>query len=363
MRKIGVLRANALGDVIVSIPALSALRGAYPDAEIVLLGRKSHQELFEDREAPVNRVISLPQSLQFDRPMNLVEHEELIEELRSEAFDLLIQLHGGGRHSNRFVKLLGPKTSIGAKTEEADDLDISCPYNHFQHEGTRQLEILSHLGVPSASLRPSITFTEEDFERGGAFLESLAISGSVILLNPGAKDSRRRWPAEKFGEVAQKYIDEGHAVLVNIGPGEEDIAIRMKKSAPSCHIISPSLKDLIGLILHSKLVVSNDTGTMHLALALRRPTVSLFWFRNLIGYGPMDSTNSRVLVSWNTQCQTCGVVCCEDPCSHEESLISDIDVNSVTNAMDEFIQRSFYAGGENRSRSFDWRITGQNFYS
>lgn len=363
MKKIGVLRANALGDVIVTTPAFYALKKAYPEAELVLLGRNPHKELFEGRESPVNRVIPLPHSLQFDRPLERTDEiDALIDSLRSEAFDLIVQLHGGGRHSNGFVKLLGPKVSLGPRTPDASELSISSTYNLYQHEVTRHLEILRRFGIETELVAPRLSYSSQDLKRGREYLAELRATKKVILLNPGAKDPRRRWPIDAFAEVARRYQDEGFDVLVNSGPDEVELAEALRRLAPGIHVVTPTLKELIGLILHSEFIVSNDTGTMHLALALKRPTVCLFWFRNVIGYAPLDSEHSRVLVSWNSTCSVCGKNCSEGPCDHEDSLIKDISTEAVHTAIEDLTQRSQH-GGENRSRSFDRGTSGQNLYS
>jgi ADP-heptose:LPS heptosyltransferase len=345
MKKIGVLRANAIGDVVVSLPAFTALRTTFPESEIVLIGRKSHCELFKGRSSPIDRVIALPASIQFDRPLES-EDDPVIEELKREEFDMIIQLHGGGRHSNRFVKLLEPKRSIGAKTPDAETLDQVRPYAQFQHESLRQMDILRLIGVRSSFFKPEISVTESEKREGLNLLRSISPEGPYVLLNPGANDSRRRWPIRKFIEVGNILLKRGMNVFANVGPAENSIREDLKKLAPQIQLISPSLQELLGVLANCQLVISNDTGTMHLALAVKTPTVALFWYRNLLGYGPLDQEEAKVLVSWKSHCEHCGRNCSKELCHHEDSLIDEISVSEVIEASEDFIPRSMY---ENRN--------------
>src|SRR2546426_2021754 len=111
VRKIAVLRANALGDFIFILPALEALRAAYPRAEIVLLARAWHREFLAGRPGPVDRVVEVPPSRGINDEPGRVEVPARLEAffagMRRERFDLALQLHGGGRNSNPFLLRLG----------------------------------------------------------------------------------------------------------------------------------------------------------------------------------------------------------------------------------------------------------------
>src|SRR5690348_1718880 len=115
INKIAVVRANALGDYIFALPALDALRAAYPAAEIVLLGAPWHAQFLTGRPGPVDRVIALP-------PLPVTD-PAFLAALRAERFDMAVQLHGGGRHSNRLVADLGARVTAGLRAEDAPPLD------------------------------------------------------------------------------------------------------------------------------------------------------------------------------------------------------------------------------------------------
>src|SRR4051812_25373226 len=103
VRKIAVLRAIALGDFIVALPALEALRAAYPDAEISLLARPWTQDFLATRDSPIDRVIVIPPSegvrIEPDMHEDPQELDAFFARMRAEKFDLAIQLHGAGNYS------------------------------------------------------------------------------------------------------------------------------------------------------------------------------------------------------------------------------------------------------------------------
>ncbi|MFP5384784.1 MAG: glycosyltransferase family 9 protein [Bacteriovoracia bacterium] len=345
-KKIGVLRANALGDFILSLPALEALKSSYPDAEVVLLGRTSHLEFLKNKKAPVDRVIPIPGHIKFDETL-LEEDDEkahFLRGLREEKFDLLIQLHGGGRYSNAFINSIGPVLSVGASTVDAPRLDINVPYTRFQHEVLRQLEIVEKVGGKPHGIHPRLSVNEEERKRAGEFLRTLLPHGErrkTVLINPGATDPRRRWPYLKFAEVCEALLKQGHNILLNVSPEERPLGEQILKSLgqdKNAFIISPSLDELAGVVAHSDLVISNDTGTSHLAWALDIPTVTLFWFVNLISYGPMNTMKNRVLVSHQCQCPVCDENYFNMICDHEHSFVSSIPSHDVLKASEELMR-------------------------
>ena len=123
IEKIAVLRANRIGDFVVTLPALAALRAIYPAAEIVLLGRPWHAEFLKGRPGPIDRVVVIPPSRGVGESEDFVEDKatqaEFFAAMRAERFDLALQCHGGGRHSNPFVAQLAARHTVGLRAADA----------------------------------------------------------------------------------------------------------------------------------------------------------------------------------------------------------------------------------------------------
>ena len=95
-----------------------------------------------------------------------------------------------------------------------------------------------------------------------------------------------------------------------------------------------SVGGLAGLLARTRLLVSNDTGPVHLARALGTPTVSIFWVGNVRSFGPLSTCNERVATSWRMECPLCGRNAMTEGCPHEVSLVDDVPVEMVLDLAD-----------------------------
>lgn len=334
VRKIAVLRANAIGDFIFSLPALEALRAAYADAEIVLLGREWHRPFLSGRPGPVDRVVQIPPSKGVNDRPGAAESSpalnEFFERQRAECFDLAIQMHGGGRYSNPFVKRLGARVTAGMKSSDAEPLDRWVPYIYFQSEILRLLEVVGLVGARPVALEPRLALTGQDLEEARSALPS---NGQpAVVLNPGAGDGRRRWPVRKFAAVADRLAEAGAEVLVHGARWEsglvEGVLSAMRKEARP--VGDPlSVGGLAALLSRCRLVVSNDSGPLHIAAAVGTPTVGIYWCGNLITAGPVTRSRHRPVISWRLDCPACGANCTRTECGHHVSFVEDVSCEEV----------------------------------
>jgi ADP-heptose:LPS heptosyltransferase len=340
VRRIAVLRATALGDLVFALPALDSLRAAYSDAEIVLLGRAWHADYLADRPGPIDRVVALPQGLPPDDgpPVDEERRRDLLAEIGADGFDIAIQMHGGGRNSNPIVSALGARVTAGTRTPDAPPLDRSIPYVYFQPEVFRNLEVAGLVGAPPVTFEPSIAATESDTAaaRAQAAPElDLDDDAPLAVIHPGASDGRRRWPATAFAEAADALAERGARVAVTGIESEAAIAAEMTAAmrCPAANLTGRlDLGALTGVLSRADVVVSNDTGPLHLAAALGRPTVGIYWCGNVINAGPPFRARQRVVMSWRLRCPVCGVDCMASTCPHRESFVSDVQVGEVATA-------------------------------
>jgi ADP-heptose:LPS heptosyltransferase len=335
--KIAVLRGGGLGDLLFALPALAALRAAYPEAALTLLGTPLHQELLDSTDGPVRdvRVLPFAEGVR-PGPEDAGDVDRFFREMASEKFDLAIQVHGGGRFSNPFLRRLGARYSAGLRTADAADLDRSVPYVYYQHEPLRALEVVGLVGAPpvalEARLRPLPEFAAQ--------AQSLLGGGAapVVAIHPGASDPRRRWPAELFGEVAAACAADGCRVLVVGAAEDKDLASQVVDAACSREVTSVAgqldLGPLAALLSRCNVLLGNDSGPRHLAQALGTPTVGLYWVGNLINAGPLGRSLHRAHLSWVTRCPDCGsdltqVGYTSVRCPHDPSLLAAIRPEDV----------------------------------
>jgi ADP-heptose:LPS heptosyltransferase len=342
VHKIAVLRSNGIGDYLFAVPALMALRRTYPDAEITLLGLKWHEQFLSGRPGPVNRVIVVPRSRGVGSAPDIVEDQHeldgFFQRMEKERFDLAIQMHGGGRYSNPFVERLGARLTAGACTEDAIPLDRWVPYHYYQMEILRFLEIASLVGGEPAVLEPEIQLVERDLVEAAARVPYS--DKPLVVLHPGASDARRRWPEAKFAAVGNTLAWNGAQVIVTGNQAEVDLAegVVQAMSAPALNLAGKlSLGGLAGLLSRSKVVISNDSGPLHLARAVGAATVGIYWCGNMINAGPVTRARHRTAVSWRLECPVCGLNCTRSSCGHSESFVADVtDVEVRISAMELF---------------------------
>ncbi|MBV9358778.1 MAG: glycosyltransferase family 9 protein [Chloroflexi bacterium] len=334
VRKIAVLRANSLGDFIFCLPALAALRAAYPAAEIVLLARAWHAQLLAHRPGPVDRVLVMPENALGDQHgVERAAPERLasfLDEARAEHFDLALQLHGGGRNSNPVVLQLGARVTAGLATDDAPRLDRTVPYVYFQNEVLRYLEVVRRVGAVSKALEPCLAVTAADREEASRLLP--ASSARLVALHPGATDPRRRWSPAAFARVGRALLEQDVDLIVTGGPDEQELARCVLDQMPNgarnlCGQLS--LGGLVGALAACDVVVANDTGPLHLAAAVGTSTVGIYWCGNLINGGPLFRTRHRPFASWRLTCNVCGANTITFRCAHEVSFVDEVPVDDV----------------------------------
>ena len=363
VQRIAVLRGGGLGDLLFAMPAIEALAATYPEARITLLGTPLARALLEGRPGPVDDVELLPNVAGVHLPTGSSEDEAaaeaFFERMRAHDFDLAVQVHGGGRNSNPFIERLGARHTVGLRTPDAPPLERSLDYLYYQHEVLRFLEVAGLAGAAPVTLEPSIRSLQSERDAAARHLDPFA--RGLVVVHPGATDPRRRWPHTSFGEVAARLADDEWQVLV-VGDASDvqladavvqDARGRLSRSRsqrlaerPAGSRAQPSparvaslagtqtLGELVGLLSCADVVIGNDSGPRHLALALGARTVGIFWVGNLINAGPLGRGLHRVQLSWTTHCPVCGrnatqVGWTAERCEHDVSFVGDVSVDAV----------------------------------
>jgi ADP-heptose:LPS heptosyltransferase len=350
--RIAVLRGGGLGDLLFALPAVAALRSAYPDASVTVLGTPIHQDLAGSTSGPGYDVRILPYAEGVrPGPEDPAVLEAFFAEMQREGFDLALQLHGGGRYSNPFLLRLGARHTVGTRTTDAARLERNLPYAYYQHEPLRALEVAGLAGAPPVGLEARLG----PLDRYAAQVEPLLGGGpAVVVIHPGATDPRRRWPAHNFGEVAAACAADGGRVLVVGTRDEQELAAAVVEAASSPRVVSLAgeleLGALAALLAAASVLVGNDSGPRHLAQALGTPTVGLYWAGNLINAGPLGRSRHRVHLSWLTHCPECGADITQigwtaPRCPHESTLLAGISAGDVYQDVRMFTARSLLPRG------------------
>lgn len=357
--RIAVLRGGGLGDLMFALPAVTALKQAYPGSTLTLLGTPLHNALLAEVRSPVDDVMVLP-VVEGVRPgtEDAAEDSSAVEQFlhaaRARKFDLAVQLHGGGRYSNPFLLRLKASHTVGSATPDAVPLERTLPYSYYQHEPMRALEVAGLAGAPPAALeaqlRPQERFVAQLPATLGAALP--AEGTPLLVIHPGATDPRRRWPADRFGAVARAAADGGCRVLVvgdgsetglaeavvaaAVGPATETGSTLVASAGRNVASVAGSLGlgELAALLARADVVLANDSGPRHLAQALGTATVGIYWVGNALTSAPLGRARHRLQLSWTTRCPVCGVDVTQvgwtaPRCPHDECLVADVQPAAV----------------------------------
>jgi ADP-heptose:LPS heptosyltransferase len=295
VRRLAIVRALHLGDLLLSVPAFRALRRGFPAAEITLIGlpwakefvRRFRRYLDRWREFP-----GYPGLLEVE--VDPERTENFLRQERAYRYDLVIQMHGNGHASNPFALALGAHRTVGyIASGPSDGLWLSAPYPDDQHEIERDLGLVRLLGLPADDRRLEFPPLPEDLVAVRRILPSdLDDTRPLVGLHAGARPPARRWPPERFAAVGDTLAREHDAqIVVTAGPGEEELAQRVVDAMRS-PVLNVAGKTTVGslaaLIRRCDVFISNDTGPAHLAVAVDTPSITIFGPADRRRWAPLD---------------------------------------------------------------------------
>lgn len=309
-RRIALLRAlPGLGDILCAMPAFRALRTAFPQAEIVLVGLPSVKPLVARFNQYIDRLLEFPgypglpeQPLQ---PQKILAFLQLAQQ---EQFDLAIQMHGSGIITNPLTMMLGARCNAGffLPGEYCPDEQHFLPYLTNESEVQCYLRLFQFLGIPPQGTELEFPIWEEDRQALQKIEAVDRILGEYVCIHPGASTPARRWPPEKFAALADEIAALGLAIVLTGSTSEieltQTVASLMK--APSLNLAGKtSLGALAALLQQASLLVCNDTGVSHLAAALQVKSVAIFTNSDPLRWSPLDRDRHRVVMAATSNSQ------------------------------------------------------------
>lgn len=286
-----VIRApNWLGDAVLALPAMGALRRHFKDAHIAIAAPAGFADIFrEETAARPDEVIALG-----------AKPAAVRAALAAGQFDLGILFPNSFRSAWTY-KQAGIRERWGYASGFRASLLTRRPVRRrapgVLHQSDYYRNLVRGFGIPVDEDAPRITLTERTRERGLEILQRFNVDPArrVIVLAPGAAYGQaKQWPASRVADVAERLIRERDATCVMVGAGHDRDAARAVESALSDPALrsrlvdatgQTSLSELMGVIARADAVVANDSGAMHLGAALGRPVVAIF--------GPTDERATR----------------------------------------------------------------------
>ncbi|UCB52503.1 MAG: glycosyltransferase family 9 protein [Candidatus Zixiibacteriota bacterium] len=284
-RKILIIQLRRIGDVLLSTPVIRALKTRFPKSCIAFLVERESADILT-----LNPYLDEVIVLERERYRNPFYSLRKIWQIRRRGFDLVIDFLGNPRTA--YITFLS-----GAGRRMGYDVHWRRFYYNLlikddgrpKYSATHKLEALKSLGIDASDLRPDFLISEEArlFSQS-LFQEAGVDPGKLIIsLSPTSRRHFRRWHLERFARLADWLISRFQATVVLVwGPGERGVVEKVGGLMEQKPLISPETEDLfrLGAILQKcDLHIGNDNGTKHVAVAMGKPTLTI--------YGPQDPVN------------------------------------------------------------------------
>jgi lipopolysaccharide heptosyltransferase I len=321
-----IVRLGALGDIVHTVPAVAALRRAYPDARIDWVVDARHAP-FAELVLAVDRIIRLEQA-------TVQAWVDLVRRLRPYRYDVALDFQGLMK-SAVLARASGAARVVGFSIWHLREKGARPFYSEVDsgepapHVIGKNLSLLSTVGIASKAIEFPLART------ASAALEAVRReSGGApfALINPGAAWPNKRWPSARFGEVAA-FVREvrGLVPFVLWGPAEASLAGEVVAASSHAARVAPAttIADLLELSRAASLMVSGDTGPLHIAGAAGTPLVAIFGPTNADRNGPWSAEDVVISRYGGCDCHY------QRQCHQASWCLNDVSVAEVTAAIQQ----------------------------
>lgn len=330
-RRVAIFRALMLGDMLCSAPALRAMRQAWPDAYITLIGLPWATRFVERYSSLIDDLIVFPGAPGFpEQAETEAGLPKFFAAMKERRFDLAVQMHGSGGPANEIVKRFGAAACAGFHQPQERPEPGFIAWPDELPEPHRYLALVRALGIEAQDDTLWFPLTAHDRCEYAALETQHGIEPErLIVLHPGAQLPSRRWPAARFAEVADTLSSYGWQIAITGTSNEAAItaAVLGAMAAPALHLTgSTTLGGLAALVARARLVVCNDTGISHVAAAMQTPSTVIASGSDTRRWSPLDRTRHRVLAD-HPSCRPCSFRDCPfgHPCALNVSVSQVVD--------------------------------------
>ena len=345
LNRILIVRMSALGDIVHALPVLAALRRAWPAAKVDWIVDEAYASILSLAEGLHQRIVVRGQGPEARGYVSAVRH------LRAQKYDAALDLQGLIK-SAVWAKASGAARVIGFDRAHLREPMAASFYSETVVPLDAPHVIQKNLSILQAfDLAPGPIELPLHPEAASATTNALvAVGGSkqYVVLNPGAAWPNKRWPAERFGALAAKlHAHTRLRSLITWGPDEKSLAEAVVSASGGAASLAPptAIADLAVIMRDAALVVSGDTGPLHIAAAMGTPLVGLYgptWPERNGPWNPDDEVISKAG----------GCVCHHKrKCLRGAPCINEIDVPDVLAAAErrllsaKLVPRSLGGGG------------------
>ena len=336
-----VVRLSSLGDVLMCIPAVKAIRDLYPDAHISWLAEGSVAEFLASQEF-IDEVIRFPRaavSRGLSRGRMIKAHRAFApcrQQLKTRKYDLIVDFHGIAKSVLLSMVARG-KRKIGFGSTFAKEKSHFFYHDKIEskdkriHKVERNMLIAAHLGHRGPAPQAGLKVSAEAGAYIDEYLAQLNHPSPLFAVNPfsSAGTDFKRWPLERYAELARRIKDElGGRTIVLWGPGEEKEAAHLVEMAGDGTTMAcpTTIPQLFALLQRTNLYIGGDTGVMHLAAGAGVPVVAIFGPTDVKINGPYGK--GHLVIRQELSCSPCKKKDCR-----ERQCIVNISAEEVFQAV------------------------------
>lgn len=299
-RRILIIRPDRIGDVILTTPLIKAVKRSFPDSFVgVMVG--SYTAPLLDGNPYIDVIIT-------DDPEGKDAGKSgfwnQVSELRKYKFDTGLMPLPRERHAWMML-LAGIKTRIGVggKIYQILTGTKSVSRNKYiplRHEADYVMDLGRRIGITTDELLPEVFLTDKERKKAKIFFEERGIDFSkpLVGINPGSKGSSPNWPPEKYVQLAEQLVDDVQ-LFINVGPKNSGLEKYFSHLNTRSIVYAPNdLRELMQLVSQLSVLMAPSTGTLHIAAALKIPTVALFCPLSACSpqlWGPLGNTAEIIL--------------------------------------------------------------------
>ncbi len=324
VKKILIIRPGGIGDAVLLLPAIRVLKGQFPGSEIEVLCEKRNTGIFR-LSSDINRLYM------YDEGFGLIKC------LRN-RYDVIVDTEQWHRLSAVVAFVTGAPLRVGFDTNERRRLlTKGVSYNLNDYEVCSFFNLLRPLidKVPAFSTNEPFI----DVQRDPSLEQSYGLAGKrrIVFVFPGTSVAEKRWGGERYGEVAAALLKKGYTVVVIGSPAEAKDAETIKKHANGCIDLTgkTSLQEVAVLLKAGALLITADTGIMHLAYGVGTSTVSLFGPSKESKWAPQGK--GHVVLNKGLACGPCTTFGYTPPCDRNVECMSLIRTDEVIEAAEKLL--------------------------
>ncbi len=347
VKTICIIRTAYIGDVVMTLPILPALQKRYPEAKITFLTSTASAAVLRHNKY-IDTILTFNPFWFY--PGSLKDWFVFIRKLRSLRFDLLIETRADIRELALLAFWIPARFKVSYDVGGGGYLlTHKVPYPGLCHKVDYHLHIARYLGCSVEGAEAELFITSEEDQEVASLLDKKEITGPFIVVHPGSRLVLKRWFHERFAQVCANLFRQYRLPVVLVGGADESPltqGILVTLQDQQCQAVSLAgalnIRQLAALLGRAALFLCNDSAPMHIAAAMKTPTLAIFGPSKSVETAPYSPVGQVVEKDFS-----CRFTCDESRCRYPEhgsayhACLQEITVQDVQQAAEEILNRSY----------------------